>query len=200
MFDRDYNFRGKHANIVTQLTAEIDSDSKFKLFERNIDVLILAPIVGFLYGRMADRDESGQVTVDNIKKINFDQINRESYTLNYNYELIMLLHDKDKLVIEERLDRAFRYAKGSNEKAECYKIFEKYVLGGIEVLKEKLLDNDNPTSVDDYINNIYYFLQDYNDRYNNAISENEILDLCINPSNEWKVWKIWIKISYLKLN
>ena len=52
MFDRDYNFKGIHANIVTQLTAEIDSESKFKLFERNIDVLILAPIVGFLYGRM----------------------------------------------------------------------------------------------------------------------------------------------------
>ena len=50
--------------------------------------------------------------------------------------------------------------------------------------QEKLLDNDNPTSVDDYINNIYYFLQDYNDRYNNVISENEILDLCINSSNE----------------
>ena len=184
MFDRDYNFRGKHANIVTQLTAEIDSESKFRLFDRNIDVLILAPIVGFLYGRMADRDDSGQVTVDNVKKINFDQINRESYTLNYNYEIIMLLHDKDTLPIEERLDRAFRYAKGSNEKEECYKIFEKYVLGGIEVLKEKLLDNDKATVVDDYTNNIYYFLQDYNDRYNNIISENEILDLCINPEKE----------------
>ena len=183
MFDRDYNFKGLHANIVTQLTAEIDSESKFKLFERNIDVLILAPIVGFLYGRMSERDESGQVTVDNIKKINFDQMNRESYTLNYNYELIMLLHNKDKLSIEERLDRAFRYAKGTNEKEKCYKIFEKYVLGGIEDLKEKLLDKDNPTNIDDYINNIYYFLQDYNDRYNNVISENEILDLCINSAD-----------------
>ena len=50
MFERDYNFKGKHANIVTQLTTEIDSDTKFKLFERNIDVLIIAPIVGYLYG------------------------------------------------------------------------------------------------------------------------------------------------------
>ena len=46
MFERDYNFKGRHANIVTQLTTEIDSDTKFKLFERNIDVLIIAPIVG----------------------------------------------------------------------------------------------------------------------------------------------------------
>lgn len=183
MFDRDYNFKGRHANIVIKLTTEMDSESKFKLFDRNIDVLILAPIVGFLYGRMADKDESGQVTVDNVKKINFDQMNRESYNLNFNYELIMLLHEKDKLPIEERLNRAFRYAKGTEEREECNKIFEKYVLGGIEVLKEKLLDKDNPTSIADYINNIYYFLQEYNDRYNNVISENEILDLCINSSN-----------------
>lgn len=183
MFDRDYNFKGLHANIVTQLTSEIDSETKFKLFERNIDVLILAPIVGYLYGRMAEKDESGQVTVDNVKKINFDQMNRESYTLNFNYELIMLLHEKDRNSIEERLNRAFRYAKGTLEKDECYKIFEKYVLGGIEVLKEKLIDRDNPKSVDDYINNIYYFLQDYNDRYNNMISNDEIIDLCLDISN-----------------
>ena len=131
MFDRDYTFKGKHAIIVTQLTTELDSETKFKFFERNIDVLIIAPIIGYLYGRMSQRDESGQITTDNVKKINFDQMNRESYTLNYNYELIMLLHNKDKDSIETRLDRAFRYAKGSTEKEECYKIFEKYVLGGI---------------------------------------------------------------------
>ena len=103
-------------------------------------------------------------------------MNRESHTLNFNYELIMLLHEKDKLPIEERLDRAFRYAKGTPEKEECNKIYESYVLGGIEILKEKLLDN--ASNIDDYINNIYNFLSDYNERYNNVISENEILDLC----------------------
>lgn len=176
MFDRDYTFKGKHAIIVTQLTTELDSETKFKFFERNIDVLIIAPIIGYLYGRMSQRDESGQITTDNVKKINFDQMNRESYTLNYNYELIMLLHNKDKDSIETRLDRAFRYAKGSTEKEECYKIFEKYVLGGIEVLQEKLLNG--ATNVEDYIYNISNFISDYNDRYNKTISENEILDLC----------------------
>lgn len=176
MFERDYNFKGKHANIVTQLTTEIDSDTKFKLFERNIDVLIIAPIVGYLYGRLAKRDDNGPAT-DNVKKINFDQMNRESKTLNFNYELIMLLHDKDKLSIEERLDRAFRYNSDAPEKEECNKIFEQYVLGGIEVLEEKLLKD--ATKVDDYILNIYNFLSDYNDRYNKTISEDEILDLCM---------------------
>ena len=85
-------------------------------------------------------------------------MNRESYTLNYNYELIMLLHNKDNESIEKRLDRAFRYAKGSPEKEECYKIFEKYVLGGIEVLQEKLLNG--ATNVDDYIYNISNFISE----------------------------------------
>ncbi len=182
MFDRDYTFKGKHANIVTQLTTEIDSETKFKFFERNIDVLIIAPIVGYLYGRMAERDESGQVTTDNVKKINFDQMSRESYTLNYNYELIMLLHNKDNDSIEDRLDRAFRFAKGTKEKVECYKIFEKYVLGGIEVLKEKLLDGAN--NIDDYIYNINNFIAEYDERYDKLLNDNDILSMCINEENK----------------
>ena len=178
MAERDYNFKGRHANIVTRLTTEIESNTKFKFFDRNIDVLIIAPIVGYLYGRMSDKDDSGQVTVDNVKKINFDQLDRESYTLNFNYELIMLLHEKEILPIENRLDRAFRYAKGTPEWKECYNIYEKYVLGGIDVLGEKLLDN--ATTIDDYIMNIYNFLTEYNERYNATISESEILDLCTN--------------------
>ena len=179
MFERDYNFKGKHANIVTQFTTEIDSDTKFKLFERNIDVLIIAPIVGYLYGKMAKRDEEGPAT-DNVKKINFDQMNRESKTLNFNYELIMLLHNKDKLSIENRLDNAFRYSSGSEEKKECDKIFEQYVLGGIEILEEKLLKD--ATTIDDYINNIYNFISEYNDRYNKEISEEDILEMCMSSN------------------
>ena len=175
MFENDYVFKGKHANMVTRLTSEIDSETKFKLFDRNVDVLIIAPIVGFLYGRTARRDES--VQTDNVKKINYQQMSNESDNLKFNYQLIMLLHDKDKTAIEQRLNRAFRYTKDSPEIEECYKIYEQYILGGIEVLDEKLLVD--ATNVDDYINNIYNFINDYNDRYNKTISEEDILKLCM---------------------
>lgn len=178
MFNKDYNFKGIHANIVTQLTSEIDSETKFKIFDRNIDVFIIAPIVGYLYGTKDVKDETGQVTVDNVKKINFDQMNREAYTLQYNYSLIMLLHDKQNTTIEERLNRAFRYADGTPEREECDKIFESYVLGGIKVLKTKLLDD--ATTIDDYINNIYKFLADYSERHDQNFKEEDILDLCTN--------------------
>ncbi len=177
MFERDYTFKGKHANIVTRLTAEIDSETKFKLFERNIDVLIIAPIVGYLYGKMSKRDDESPA-IDNIKKINFDQLNRELKTLNFNYELIMLLYDKEKLSIENRLDNAFRFSNNSIEKEECNRIYEQYILGGLEILDEKLLKS--ATTVDDYINNIYNFICEYNDRYNKLISDEDILNLCMN--------------------
>ena len=105
MFENDYVFKGKHANMVTRLTSEIDSETKFKLFDRNVDVLIIAPIVGFLYGRTARRDES--VQTDNVKKINYQQMSNEADNLKFNYQLIMLLHEKDKIEIEQRLNRAF---------------------------------------------------------------------------------------------
>lgn len=178
MFQRDYVFKGIHANIVTKLTAEINSETKFRLFDRNIDVFILAPIVGYLYGTRDSKDETSQVTSENIKRINFDQMNRQSYIINYNYQLIMLLHEKDRLSIEERLNRAFRYVQGTKEREECEKIYESYLLGGLKILKEKLLDG--AIKDDDYIFNIANFIQEYNERYEQGISDEDIIDLCTN--------------------
>lgn len=177
MFDvNNYVFKGKHARIVTDLTQELDSETKFALFVRNIDVLIIAPIIGFLYGRMAEKDNSATVSVDNVKKINYQQLTGEADKLQYNYQLIMLLHDKDKIDIEERLNRAFKYNNGTPEKDECDAIFEKYILGGIEVLGEKILENNKPITVDDYIENMYYFVEDYKKRTSTLLSTEEIIE------------------------
>lgn len=66
MFDKQYRFKGRHALRVDQLTGVFDELSKAKLIERNVDVYTNAPLIGFLYGRMADLDdtknpETGQV-------------------------------------------------------------------------------------------------------------------------------------------
>lgn len=68
MFDKQYRFKGRHALRVDQLTAAFDTVSKAKLFERNVDVYTNAPLVGFLYGRLAEPDdeknpETGQFTI-----------------------------------------------------------------------------------------------------------------------------------------
>ncbi len=46
MFDKEYSFRGKHAEYVVKLTAEYD-DKHHKLFNTNYDVYAVAPIIGF---------------------------------------------------------------------------------------------------------------------------------------------------------
>ena len=49
-FDKEYSFKGKHAKYVIEL--------KEVLFERNVDVLLLAPILGLAYNRKAYVDNN----------------------------------------------------------------------------------------------------------------------------------------------
>ena len=65
MFDKQYRFRGKHAAFVSDLTQQFDAESKAQLFRRNLDVLINAPLIGFLYGRKAEPDSTKNPNTDN---------------------------------------------------------------------------------------------------------------------------------------
>ena len=58
MFDKQYRFKGRHALRVDQLTGVFDELSKAKLIDRNVDVYANAPLIGFLYGRTADLDDT----------------------------------------------------------------------------------------------------------------------------------------------
>ena len=93
MFDKQYRFKGRHALRVDQLTAAFDTVSKAKLFERNVDVYTNAPLVGFLYGRLAEPDdeknpETGQVYNQNVMG---DRVIYSQEELMFNFRLIMLL-------------------------------------------------------------------------------------------------------------
>lgn len=58
MFDKQYRFRGIHAVRVDALTSVFDEAVTAKLFERNVDVYTNAPLVGFLYNRRANVDDT----------------------------------------------------------------------------------------------------------------------------------------------
>ena len=49
-FDREYVFKGKHAKYVNEL--------KENIFNRNIDVFILAPVLGLVYNRKTEALDS----------------------------------------------------------------------------------------------------------------------------------------------
>ena len=74
----------------------------------------------------------------------------------------MLLHDKNKIDDKERINRAFRYGSKEPKRLECDQIYESYILGGLEILKEKILDNS--VTVDDYLKKMYKFIDEYHNR------------------------------------
>ena len=169
MFDKEYSFRGKHAEYVIKLTADYDS-KHHKLFQTNYDVYAIAPIVGFLYQRKAGLDKTGETT-----NIFPDKLMKEKPNLLFNYRLIMLLDEKNEKDFNERINKAFRYY--DTEKAISDEdLYENYVRGGIEVLFEKLIQSASGT--EDYLKNLYDFMEEFDERYNDTVSTDEIIDLC----------------------
>lgn len=167
MFDKEYSFRGIHAEKVIKLTAKFDETTS--LFERNFDVYMMAPIVGFLYGRKADLDKSS----DETTKIFPNMLMREKDDLMFNYRLIMLLDKNNEPDLDKRIDKAFRLY-GKEEAKPDEELYEQYVRGGVDVLYEKLIENAK--SPEDYITNLYDFMEEFDERYN--VSAEGISDLC----------------------
>ena len=172
MFDKEYSFRGKHADYVDKLTAILDTNTNIKLFIRNVDVYIFAPIVGLVYGRPSAIDTSS----NNTAKIFLEQLMNETQTLKYNYRLVMLIDQKGKLSIDNRLDRAFRFDNVIEKRKVGDEIFNNYVLGGVEILYEKIIEG--VTQTEDYLINLYKFISEFNSRYNQVIEDDSIYELC----------------------
>jgi hypothetical protein len=169
MFDKQYRFTGSHAEKVNALTAIFDEESKAKLFERNLDVYINAPLIGFLYRRKAVKNTDGETSSQSIFP---EQMINASDQLKYNLRLILLLDTEHEPDETKRLDKAFRHFGQEDDLA----LFDQYVLGGVDVLYEKLVEGCAEPS--DYIDHLYDFLEEFNDRYNSDISNADILALC----------------------
>ena len=176
MFDKQYRFKGRHALRVDHLTNVFDVVSKAKIFERNVDVYANAPLVGFLYGRLADPDDSkspetGQIYNQNVMG---DRVIYSQEELLFNFRLIMLLDKQYEPDENKRIDKAFRHM-GEDPRDE--ERFDSYVRGGVDVLYEKLIEGaKNP---EDYINKLYEFVDEFQDRFNSEVSNEEILKLCV---------------------
>ena len=171
MFDKEYSFKGTHAEKVNKLTAKFDD--KNQLFKRNLDVYMMAPIVGFLYQRKSESnngDGSQKPT-----KIFPQQLIENGDDLASTYRLIMLLDKKNAESIDERVDKAFRLFN-SPQAENDEKLYEQYVLGGVDVLYEKLIEP--ATNTEDYLKNLYDFMEEMDDRYNQSIDVDQISELC----------------------
>lgn len=176
MFDKQYRFKGRHAVRVDKLTGVFDNISKAKLFERNVDVYTNAPLIGFLYGRLAEPDdeknpENGQIYNQNVMG---DRVIYSQEELMFNFRLIMLLDAGYEPDVQERINKAFRHM---GEDPADEERFDSYVRGGVDVLYEKLIEGaDSPN---DYVTKLYEFLDEFQERFNSSINSDDILSLCM---------------------
>lgn len=170
MFDKQYRFTGSHAEKVSALTSVFDDVAKAKLFERNLDVYMNAPLIGFLFKRKGVKNSDSSIADQNIFP---EQLINNSEQLKYIFRLILILDTQHEPSEEARLDKAFR--RFGADEADL-QLFDAYVLGGVEVLYEKLVDGS--TDPVEYINRMYDFTEEFNERFNEGITSKEILDLC----------------------
>lgn len=175
MFDKQYRFRGRHAVRVDKLTGVFDTNSKAKLFERNVDVYANAPLIGFLCGRTADIDDEKNPETNQVYNQNVmgDRVIYSQEELTFNFRIIMLLDKEYEPDEEKRIDKAFRHM-GENPDDEAR--FDSYVRGGVDVLYEKLIEG--ASSPDDYVSRLYDFVEEFQERFNEDIASDEILKLC----------------------
>lgn len=175
MFRKQYRFTGTHAAMVNELTAIFDDSAKAKLFEHNYDVYINAPIIGFLYHRKGEKNTNSEIADQNIFP---EQMINNSDQLTYLLRLILILDSEYEPDEEKRLDKTFREL--GKDEADLA-LFNSYVFGGVEILYEKLIAEASGTG--DYMNRLYDFIEEFYERFNDGISNKDILELCRQNSN-----------------
>ena len=170
MFDKQYRFTGSHAEKVSALTSVFDEVAKAKLFERNLDVYMNAPLIGFLFKRKGVKNSNGDIADQSIFP---EQLINNSEQLKYIFRLILILDTQYEPNEEMRLNKAFRQF-GADE--ADLQLFDAYVLGGVEVLYEKLIEGSTDPS--EYINRMYDFVEEFNERFNDGVTSKDVLDMC----------------------
>lgn len=142
-------------------------------------------LFGMIYGRKSSVDNNTSIIPI---KINYQQLTNRSSSIDYNKELILLLNKKDSIDVNERINKAFRYIYGNKEeyqlkKTECEIEYLEYVLGGVEVLYEKIMENNKPRDIDEYLDNIFEFISEVRERTSSAMSDDELYNLCLSAEN-----------------
>jgi len=170
MFKKEYTFNGSHAEKVKALVSKFADYSGSTIFQRNVDVLLIAPIVGLLFGRTSTIDRSNSQTT----KIFVEQMIKEDLGIRFNFQLVTLLDKQVDYSNVQRIDAAFRFL-GKDESQDQFTRYNEYILGGVDVLYEKIIE---PAKTEkDYLANLYDFLDDINDRYNDDIENDRVNEL-----------------------
>lgn len=147
----EHRFYGTHAIKADELKER-------GFFSRLIDILAVAPVVGFEYGRRAEKS-----TQDDFDKAMFlSQLKKVDAQLELNYKTIILLDKEYENSEEERFKKAFQTSP-EQRSPEDLERYESYVRGGIDFLHEKLIGSGN-TDYERLIE-MHEFVESFSERY-----------------------------------
>lgn len=140
-----------------------------------MDVYTNAPLVGFLYGRTAEPDDTRNPETNQVYNQNVmgDRVIYSQEELLFNFRLIMLLDKEYEPDEDVRINKAFRHM-GEYPADEAR--FDSYVRGGVDVLYEKLIEG--VSSPDEYVMRLYDFVEEFQEKFNEEMSSEDILKLC----------------------
>ena len=153
LFDKEFEFKGKHADYCRFLKDEI---GLFKTFR---EAYTTSAIIGFINNKTAQKETGTKLQLASILPSELAQ-KRESLT--FIYRLIMLLDKKEGFTLKDYQDRTFRYDAETDEHpeklAENMELFNSYALGGIELLYDRFKDCHEKK---DTVNTLYDFLYEF---------------------------------------
>lgn len=158
LFDKEFEFEGKHATYCRALKEEIGLFTTFR------EAYMISAIVGFLYGSKAIKDSIEKVQPASILP---SELAKQRSNLRNIYRYIMLLEETPGFSIEDYKSRTFKDDSEDEDPEKIKKnmeIFNSYVLGGIEILYDKFKDCG---SKKDVVNSLNDFLEEF-------VSDNEI--------------------------
>lgn len=151
MFLKNYNFYGEHADMVEKLISKIDTDSDACIFSSMIDLFIFAAVVGVYY----DKKDDPSTDKSKEKTILAEQFNSHSNQLHLVFKFVTLLGNQSKYDEVKRLNMTFRNPNTD----ENYINFEKYMLGGLRFIYDRLMVTTN-MRYDDYLSCVNELLSD----------------------------------------
>ncbi len=153
MFDKEFEFKGKHAGYVRFLKDEIG------LFKTYREAYTISSIIGFINATKAAKDTSEKAQPASILP---SEMAQKKTDLTLIYRLMMLLDEKDGFTIDDYKNRAFRDDADAEEHPEKFKqnmeLFNSYALGGLEIIYDKFQSCSDKNST---VNNLYDFLTDF---------------------------------------
>ncbi len=154
MFHEDYLFKGTQRDKVISLTAKIDVDSNSQIFSSAVELFIFASLVGVLKNRKAEPEKDNTKTHRIMANQFFNHINE----LKLAFKFVLLTSEIDNPDPATRLNKTFR----NPETDDNYSLFEKYMLGGLEEIYEKLILDAN-IRYEDYLTELNKLINELND-------------------------------------